>query len=224
VKNGICTALMAAFMYLGFGSAYAHAEKCNLGAEVPRHIALAGDVVVIFRDEQCFGVYENGRIASRDMYDDGWYVHRTLHGWASTGTDTNETPLSDPSTGTQRVLRSSRDHRSKEIQIKVGGRWVDAPMPFALFFDEKGRAIHAGNVRRERASHGCVRIPPEAARALFDGFDHRSLQIIIARNRHEFQERWEGASVVDTPLQEERQVRQEFRWNGREFFPTDVFR
>lgn len=213
VLSAVCAAMLCLWCVP------AHAEKCQLEIEVPGRVSISGSVAVIFHDEQCFGVYEGGRIAYRNVYQNGWYVRRALYGWASTGSDAHATPLSDPSQGPQRVLRSSRDHRSKEIQIKVDGRWIDAPMPFALFFDEKGRAIHAGNVRSERASHGCVRIPIEAAHALFDGFDHRSLKIIIARNRHEFREKWEGDAVVEADIPRDRYVQREFRWNGFEFFP-----
>lgn len=224
MKNFLSAASMAIFF---LWCAPAHAEKCNLGAEVPHRVSLSGSVVVIFRDDQCFGVYENGRIAHRDVSESGWYVRRPLYGWASTGSDANATPLSDPSQGPQRVVRSSRDHRSKEIRIKVGGRWVDAPMPFALFFDANGRAIHAGYVRRERASHGCVRIPMAAAQALFDGFDHRSLQIIIVSNRDALQEQWERGSSSDPIVATERPRNlQVFPWNGVNFgaqFPNFEF-
>src|SRR5258708_13597502 len=55
-----------------------------------------------------------------------------------------------------------RDHFSKE--------WDDAPMPFSIFFTQKGHAIH-GSLEVKRlgtpASHGCVRLLPANAEKLF---------------------------------------------------------
>ena len=55
-----------------------------------------------------------------------------------------------------------RDHYSKE--------WDDAPMPFSIFFTQKGHAIHGSlDVKRlgSPASHGCVRLLPANAEKLF---------------------------------------------------------
>jgi len=55
-----------------------------------------------------------------------------------------------------------RDHYSRE--------WDDAPMPFSIFFTQKGHAIHGSldtkNIGRP-ASHGCVRLTPANAEKLF---------------------------------------------------------
>jgi hypothetical protein len=48
--------------------------------------------------------------------------------------------------------------------------WDDAPMPHAIFFSKRGHAIHGtGETKKlgRPASHGCVRLAPENARALF---------------------------------------------------------
>lgn len=80
------------------------------------------------------------------------------YAWAvSTGTSGYETPA-----GSFRPNRLVADHRSKE--------WDDAPMPHSIFFTEAGHAIHGSHaVRRlgSPASHGCVRLAPTHARALF---------------------------------------------------------
>ena len=75
----------------------------------------------------------------------------------STGTDGYDTP-----SGSYRPFRMERDHRSKE--------WDDAPMPHAIFFTQRGHAIHGTNHTRQlgrAASHGCVRLSPKNAAALF---------------------------------------------------------
>lgn len=46
-------------------------------------------------------------------------------------------------------------------------RSYDAPMPFALFLTDDGVAIHASNVRRGFATHGCIGVPEDFARRLF---------------------------------------------------------
>ena len=80
------------------------------------------------------------------------------HSWAvSTGRTRYETP-----TGTFRPFRLAREHYSKE--------WDDAPMPHSIFFTAGGHAIHGSNDTGRlgrRASHGCVRLAPSNAAALF---------------------------------------------------------
>ena len=59
--------------------------------------------------------------------------------------------------------RMEREHFSKE--------WDDAPMPFAMFFTDKGHAIHgSGHVSKlgQPASHGCVRLSVKNAEKLFE--------------------------------------------------------
>ncbi len=80
------------------------------------------------------------------------------HSWpVSTGREQFETP-----TGTFRPLRLAKEHYSKE--------WDDAPMPHSIFFTSRGHAIHGSNDTRRLgrpASHGCVRLAPSKAAALF---------------------------------------------------------
>jgi hypothetical protein len=72
-------------------------------------------------------------------------------------------PGFDTPNGTFRPNRMDADHLSQE--------WDNAPMPFTIFFDLHGHAIHGflntsqiGNP----ASHGCVRLSKENAATLFD--------------------------------------------------------
>ncbi len=60
------------------------------------------------------------------------------------------------------TFRMERDHFSKE--------WDDAPMPFSIFFTQKGHAIHGSNETKRLgtpASHGCVRLLPANAEKLY---------------------------------------------------------
>ena len=79
---------------------------------------------------------------------------RALYQWpVSTGKAGFDTP-----SGKFKAFRMERDHYSKE--------WDDAPMPFSIFFTQKGHAIHGSldtkNIGRP-ASHGCVRLTPANA-------------------------------------------------------------
>ena len=60
--------------------------------------------------------------------------------------------------GVFRIIAKLKDHRSSTY---------DAPMPYTLRFTRDGVAIHGSNVRWGYASHGCVGVPEEFARRLF---------------------------------------------------------
>lgn len=57
------------------------------------------------------------------------------------------------------VLGKKVFHRSKAY---------DADMPFTIWLTRDGVAMHAANVREGAATHGCVGLPKEFARKLFD--------------------------------------------------------
>ena len=73
----------------------------------------------------------------------------------SSGKDGYETP-----TGVFTILEKDKDHRSRTYD--------DAPMPFQQRLTWKGVALHAGNLPGYPASHGCVRLPMEFAKKLFE--------------------------------------------------------
>jgi hypothetical protein len=81
------------------------------------------------------------------------------HSWpVSTGMPGYATPA-----GSFAASRLVRDHRSRE--------WDDAPMPHSIFFTDAGHAIHGSAATGRlgtRASHGCVRLSPANAAALFE--------------------------------------------------------
>ncbi len=65
------------------------------------------------------------------------------------------------------------DHVSKQYQ--------DAPMPYAIFFDLKGHAIHGSYQKKFGAavSHGCVRISVDNAKKLFEAVKVSGAEIDI---------------------------------------------
>jgi hypothetical protein len=84
---------------------------------------------------------------------------RALYHFAvSTGRPGFDTP-----SGKFKAFRMEKDHFSKE--------WDDAPMPFSIFFTQKGHAIHGyldtKNIGRP-ASHGCVRLTKANAEKLYE--------------------------------------------------------
>jgi hypothetical protein len=58
------------------------------------------------------------------------------------------------------VLEKDRHHRSRTYD--------NAPMPYANRLTWQGVALHAGHVLGRPASHGCIRLPSQFARLLFD--------------------------------------------------------
>jgi lipoprotein-anchoring transpeptidase ErfK/SrfK len=68
----------------------------------------------------------------------------------------------DTPDGTFSVQRLDEQHKSKE--------YAGAPMPYAIFFDDQGHAIHGTYEHGFGAahSHGCIRLPVAEAKELFD--------------------------------------------------------
>ncbi|HSI82354.1 MAG: L,D-transpeptidase [Candidatus Methylacidiphilales bacterium] len=98
----------------------------------------------------------------------------------STGSPSRPTP-----TGTWRVINKDADHHSGSYGYVVnangqmingdatpgsyvppGGAYVRSPMPYFMRF-VGGIGMHTGFLPGYAASHGCVRLPNEAARRLF---------------------------------------------------------
>ena len=70
------------------------------------------------------------------------------------GGDNKETP-----TGTFHIIARDKDHRSS---------LYDAAMPYTLQLTNDGVSIHGSTVRWGAATHGCIGVPLEFARRLFD--------------------------------------------------------
>jgi outer membrane biosynthesis protein TonB len=75
------------------------------------------------------------------------------------------------STGTQKYDTPVGTYAARSMnKIWYSREWDDAPMPHAIFFTQKGHAIHGTEVTQKLgrpASHGCVRLAPENAGTLF---------------------------------------------------------
>ena len=81
-----------------------------------------------------------------------------LFAWpVSTGTRAYDTP-----SGTFKPNRMDKDHKSEEYD--------QAPMPYAMFFDNNGHAIHGTYEKSigRPVSHGCVRLSVANASKLWD--------------------------------------------------------
>ena len=109
-------------------------------------------VMVISITEQRAYLYRNGLLIAVST--------------VSTGKKGNETP-----TGVFTILQKNKDHKSS--------LYNDAPMPFMQRLTWDGVALHAGKLPGYPASHGCVRLPYEFARVLFDTTDF-GMTVVVA--------------------------------------------
>ena len=105
-------------------------------------ISPAGPIVlVVSLDEQRAYVYRNGIAIGLSTISSGKPGH--------------ETP-----TGVFTILQKDKDHKSSKYNA--------APMPYMQRLTWDGVALHAGNIPGYPASHGCVRLPYEFSKLLFD--------------------------------------------------------
>lgn len=148
-------------------------------------------VVVVSLTEQRAYVYRNGiRIGVSSV---------------STGKAGHTTP-----NGVFTVLQKDRAHRSKTYN--------NAPMPFTERLTWDGVALHAGDLPGYPSSHGCVHLPSEFARLLFEA-SPMGMTVVVASHRQEPDEVVHPAplapvnaatgSVVRVPRLS---PREEFRW------------
>lgn len=108
-------------------------------------------VIVVSLPQQRLHVYRNGvRIGVSTI---------------SSGRPGNETP-----TGTFEILEKQRMHHSN--------LYDSAPMPFMQRLTWDGVALHAGRIPGHPASHGCVRLPADFARTLFEETERGTLVVI----------------------------------------------
>jgi hypothetical protein len=116
-------------------------------------VAPSGPVIVLVSiTEQRLYVYRNGV--------------RIAYSTVSTGKPGHETP-----TGVFTVLEKDRDH--------VSNLFKGAKMPNMERLTWSGIALHAGNLPGYPASHGCVRLPLEFSRLLFE-LDPVGTTVVIA--------------------------------------------
>jgi len=62
-------------------------------------------------------------------------------------------------TGTFPIMRRVRDYHSRSY---------DAPMPYSLFITNDSVALHGSPIASNRATHGCIGLPLEFARMLYE--------------------------------------------------------
>lgn len=103
--------------------------------------ALGPMAVVVSLTEQRAYAYRNGMLVAVST--------------VSTGKTGHETP-----TGVFTILQKDKDHRSN--------LYNNAPMPYQQRLTWGGVALHAGGLPGYPESHGCVHLPTEFARLLFD--------------------------------------------------------
>lgn len=85
----------------------------------------------------------------------------------SSGKPGHETP-----TGVFTILQKDKDHRSSTYN--------NAPMPYQERLTWDGVALHAGGLPGYPESHGCVHLPSEFARLLFDA-THMGMTVVVAQ-------------------------------------------
>lgn len=125
-------------------------------------------VVVVSLPEQRAHVYRNGtRIGISTI---------------SSGKPGNETP-----TGVFPILQKKRMHHSN--------LYNSAPMPFMQRLTWDGIALHAGRIPGHPASHGCVRLPLEFSKLLFEETEHGMLVVIADEESHGAEVAWPGERV-----------------------------
>lgn len=81
------------------------------------------------------------------------------------GTEEKPTPI-----GTFPILAKIEDHHSS---------LYGASMPYTLRMTRDGIAIHGSEVRRNRATHGCVGVPREFARQLYEEVQTGDLVVVV---------------------------------------------
>jgi len=157
--------LLAGFLLGIAGHAFAQGAKTSMPVDLPPSQLKAGEfiwapeavpsgplVMVISLDEQLAYVYRNGlRIGVSTV---------------STGKKGYETP-----TGVFTILQKQKVHFSS--------LYDDAPMPYMQRLTWGGVALHAGHLPGYPASHGCIRLPYEFARRLYDVTDF-GMTVVVA--------------------------------------------
>lgn len=153
--------------FVGDYASYRSSRDMWRGAAIERCDPRNSKVIILLK-EQRGRLYINGQIA--------------MDFPACTGAaDGHETPR-----GTFRITEKNREHRSSlygsfidasgsTVQSGVtstdkaptGTHFEGTLMPYWMRFNG-AIGMHTGSIYREGASHGCVRIPPEACSILFD--------------------------------------------------------
>ena len=116
-------------------------------------------VVVVSLPEQLVHVYRNGMAIGVSTCSTGKRGHRTP-------------------TGVFTILQKHRRHFSSTYN--------NAPMPNMQRLTWRGVALHAGNLPGYPASHGCIRLPREFSKLLFE-VTHIGTAVIIVDQKTDYQ-------------------------------------
>jgi peptidoglycan hydrolase-like protein with peptidoglycan-binding domain len=108
--------------------------------------------IIVSKDKQSMTVYDGETVVQTTKVSTGKAGHTTPSGIFS-------------------ILEKRKYHESNI--------YSNAPMPFMQRLTWSGIALHEGHVPNYPASHGCVRIPPGTAKALFDMTD-RGVHVVIS--------------------------------------------
>src|SRR5262245_52260084 len=114
-------------------------------------------LMIVSLDEQRAFVYRNGVLTGVTT--------------VSTGKKGHETP-----TGVFTILQKNKDHHSNIYD--------NAPMPYMQRLTWGGIALHAGGLPGYPASHGCIRLPSEFARGLFE-VTSTGMTVVVASSTSE---------------------------------------
>lgn len=110
--------------------------------------------IVVDLDEEQIYVYRGGVEIARAVITRGWEKYQT--------------PV-----GTFPILEKDADHYSSTYD--------NAPMPYNLRLTWRGVAIHGAQVDDEAATHGCIGVPLEFARMLFNNVRVGD-KVLVTRN------------------------------------------
>lgn len=129
-------------------------EKASQFLPVPKFIAEAekdARTIYVFLNEQYFGAYEYGKLS--------------FWGPISSGKKGRHTP-----SGKFKALWKAKSYHSKKY---------DADMPFAVNISPDGYFFHEQALPGQPASHGCIRLLREDARAIFTWIEKDDPVIIV---------------------------------------------
>src|SRR5689334_19829265 len=152
---GFATMCAAALAVASFsGSAEARSREARQDDSILSRPAGTPVMAIVSIGDQRVTIYDaNGRI---------------LRAPVSSGQTGYETP-----SGIFSVIQKEREHYSN--------LYDDASMPFMQRITWSGIALHAGPLPGYAASHGCVRMPHDFARRLFD-LTKVGMRVIVARH------------------------------------------
>ena len=108
------------------------------------------------------------------------------------------------------VLQKDKDHNSKTYN--------NAPMPYTERLTWDGVALHAGGLPGYPSSHGCIHLPSEFARRLFE-VSPKGMTVVIADQQNDPSEVVHPAALAPVDARKGKVVRvprltarEEFRW------------